>query len=460
MKTTLADTRFGGMLLGNRGQEKMKLTDVRVRNAKPRERDYKITDGHGLHVLVRVNGSRLWRYRYEFEGKEQLMSFGAYPEITINAAREMHEEARKVLKKGIDPQAEKKAREQREREEAERAALAAQQQAVVNPFRDVANKWFTWWKTDKDGRYTDNVRSRLDADILPRLGDLPITAITPTEVTAMVLTIEARGACDIARRALQTTDQIFRFAIPRGLAVNNPASAFKPRDILKPMVRENFKRVAPGELPGLLKKIHFYDGSPITRLCMKLMALVFLRTSELIEGRWAEVNMEDARWDIPKERMKGPDAKKQPHIVPLSRQAITVLQELWERRKNDKWIFPGEQGAAHLSNNTILNALERMGYKGEMTGHGFRGIASTYLHEAGYEDDHIEIQLAHVPENEVKSAYNHAKYLTQRKKMMQEWADHLDELLAGHLQSDSPQHDHGTTAGPRPQSSRLPSPQA
>jgi len=410
------------------------LTDAQVRNAKARAKDYRLTDGHGLHLFVKTNGTKLWRWRYDFVGKEKLMSYGAYPEITITKARELHDGARKVLFDGLDPMLEKKTREQKEKEERQRVALAlTDPNAVLNPFRDVANQWYDWWKTDKDERYAANVKSRLEDDILPPLGNLAISSITPTQVTEMVLAVEARGACDIARRALQMTDQIYRYAIPRNLAAHNPAGAFHPKDILKPMLRENFKRVAPGELPGLLKKIHFYDGSPVTRLCLKLMALVFLRTSELIEGRWPEVNLKDARWDIPKERMKGPEAKKQPHIVPLSRQAISVLKELWEYRKDDRGMFPGEHGAAHLSNNTILKALERMGYKGVMTGHGFRGVASTYLHEAGYEDDHIEIQLAHVPENEVKSAYNWAKYLTQRKKMMQDWADHLDELLAGQL---------------------------
>ncbi len=404
----------------------MILTDVKVRNARAKASDYRLTDGHGLHLFVKKNGSKLWRYRYEFGGKEKLMSYGAYPEITVGTARELHEKARKALARGLDPMLVKAL-------EPEGEPVVVNPGVVLNPFREVATKWFDWWKTGKDARYAANVESRLHDDILPRLGDLDISSITPSQVTAMVLAIEARGAYDIARRALQMTDQIFRYAIPRNLATYNPASTFKPKDILKPMVRDNFKRVPPNELPGLLKKIHFYGGSPVTKLCLRLMALVFLRTSELIEGRWPEVNMKDARWDIPKERMKGPEAKKQPHIVPLSRQAITVLTELWEYRKNDRWMFPGEQGAAHLSNNTILHALERMGYKGLMTGHGFRGVASTYLHEAGYEDDWIEIQLHHVPENEVKSAYNWAKYLTQRKKMLQDWADHLDELLAEQL---------------------------
>jgi integrase len=180
-------------------------------------------------------------------------------------------------------------------------------------------------------------------------------------------------------------------------------------------------------LPDLLRKIEFYSGSPITRLAMKLMALVFVRTNELISAEWKEFDMKEARWDIPKERMKG---GKRPHVVPLARQTVAVLTELWNYRKNERWVFPGDRDdKKHMSNNTILGALKRMGFKGEMTGHGFRGIASTILHEQGYNHDHIEVQLHHGPENDVSAAYNHARYLGPRKRLMQDWADYLDKTL-------------------------------
>jgi integrase len=188
---------------------------------------------------------------------------------------------------------------------------------------------------------------------------------------------------------------------------------------------ENFSRLDKSEFPSLLKKIEGYTGSPATRLSLKLMALVFLRTSELIEGEWSEIKFNEARWDIPKERMKG---GRRPHIVPLSRQAITVLKELRNFGKNDRWLVPGERDNECMSNNTILKALERMGFKGKMTGHGFRGVASTFLHEQGYPHEHFELQLAHAPEDDVSAAYNYAKYLEQRGKMMQDWADFLDEM--------------------------------
>jgi integrase len=402
----------------------MNLTDAKVRNAKPQEKDYRLTDGHGLHLYVKANGTKLWRWRYEFNGKEKLMSFGAYPEVTIAAARTAHDRARKVLDSGVDPMVEKK-------KEPIVIALEELGLAAIHPFSALALDWFDWWKVGKNDRYIGFTKKRMEADILPALGNSEIGDITPAQVSDVVLAIEARGAADVARRALQTIDQVYRWGITRGRAMHNPAGAFKPKDILKKMQRENFKRIDLRELPTLLKKIHYYDGSPVTRLGMKLMTLVFLRTSEMIEGEWSELNWKDARWDIPKEKMKG---SKRPHIIPLSRQAIAVLRDLQNYKQgNGKWMFPGERGNAFMSNNTILKALDRMGYKGKMTGHGFRGVASTFLHENGYESEHIELQLAHGPDDDVKAAYNYAKYLVPRRKMMQDWADHLDKILAVEL---------------------------
>jgi integrase len=406
------------------------LTDMKVRSAKPKEKDYRLTDGHGLHLFVKMNGSKLWRWRYEFAGKEKLMSFGQYPDVTLTAARTAQEDARKLLESGIDPMEAKKklAEEERKTAEEEEANLKAES---LRPFHQLAWDWFEWWKVGKDERYVGFVKKRMEDDILPALGNPEITEITPAQVADTVLAIEARGAEDVARRALQTIDQIYRWGITRGRVLHNPAGAFRPKDILKKTQHENFKRIDLRELPTLLREIHCYDGSPVTRLALKLMSLVFLRTSEMIEGEWSEVNWKDTRWDIPKERMKG---CKRPHIVPLSRQAITVLRDLQNYKQGDgKWMFPGERGNAFMSNNTILKALERMGYKGKMTGHGFRGVASTFLHENGYVSEHIELQLAHGPDNDVKAAYNYAKYLVPRRKMMQEWADHLDKMLAAEL---------------------------
>ena len=399
----------------------MILTDTKLRNAKATQEPYRLTDGHGLYVLVNPKGAKLWRWKYRFQGKEKLMSFGSYPEISIADARASHAEGRKALAGGRDPMAEKKARKA-----AERARSAAP--IVVNPFREIALQWFAQWKAGKAERHALYTERRLDADILSKIGDRPIDEIRPPEIVDMILAIESRGAEDVARRALQTTNSIFRFGIARGTNQQNPAGAFKPKDVLKSVKTVNFARIERTELPTLLHAIEYYDGSPLTRLALKLMGLVFLRTSEMIAGEWSEINWANARWDLPKEKMKG---GKRPHVVPLSWQAMKVLEELRNYGKSERWLFPGDRDSKkHMSNNTILKALERMGFKGRMTGHGFRGVASTLLHEQGYEHEHIELQLHHGPEDDVSAAYNYAKYLEPRKRMMQDWADFLEVTRA------------------------------
>jgi integrase len=244
----------------------------------------------------------------------------------------------------------------------------------------------------------------------------------------MTKAIEQRGARDIAKRALETTGQVFRYAIAHGYSTRNPASEIRPSDILKSARKINYARVDARELPELLRAIEVYQGTHVTRLALKLMALTFVRTSELIGAKWAEFDLEAARWDIPAERMK----MRTPHIVPLARQALDVLDTLRTLTGESAWLFPGDRNAKKsMSNNTLLKALERMGYKGRMTGHGFRGLASTILHERGCAHEHIELQLAHAPRNAVSAAYNHALYLEPRAKMMQGWADFLERTQRG-----------------------------
>jgi integrase len=242
-----------------------------------------------------------------------------------------------------------------------------------------------------------------------------------------MLKIERRDARDVAKRVHETTSQIYRFAITRDIASRNPAADFKPRDILAEAMTENRARVEVRDLPELLTKMEDYNGSAITRFAMQLMAYTFVRTSELIEAPWTEFDLEEARWTIPAERMK----MKIPHIVPLSRQVVEVLRALKLLTGNRRLVFPGANDKNRpMSNNTILYALYRLGYQGRMTGHGFRGLASTILNEHEFDEAHIELQLAHMKRNKVAAAYNHATYLKQRTKMMQWWADYLDAQLA------------------------------
>ena len=390
----------------------MALTDTVIRKARAKHTVYRLTDGGGLYLQITPAGGRLWRWKYRFDGREKLMSFGTYPDVSLSLARERHVEARKLLASGTDPMAERK----------------AEKAAAENSFQSIARAWWEHWQDGKNLRHAVQVKRRMEADILPYLGARPIAAIEAPELVAMTKAIERRGARDIAKRALETTGQIFRYAIAHGYARRNPASEIRPGDILKSTRKVNYARVDARELPNLRRSIEVYQGTHVTRLALKLIALTFVRTSELIGARWAEFDLEACRWDIPAERMK----MRTPHIVPLARQALDVLDTLRTLTGQSEWLFPGDRNAKKsMSNNTILKALERMGYKGRMTGHGFRGLASTVLHEQGFNHEHIELQLAHAPRNAVSAAYNHALYLEPRAKMMQEWADYLEQSQRG-----------------------------
>ena len=394
----------------------MVLTDTAIKRSRPSEKPYKLADGKGLYLLVNPSGSKLWRWKYRHEGKEKLMPFGAYPDVSLADARVRHAEARRLLAAGSDPMVQRKVKKE--------AVIESQE----NAFSAIAALWFDHWKVNKSSRHVDATRRRLEANVYAAIGDRPIALIEPPELVAMVRAIEARGAGDLAKRALETVGQVFRYAVAHGYTRRNPVAEFKPSDVLCPTKKVNLARVDAKELPQLLRAIEVYRGKVLTRLAMKLLALTFVRTSELIEARWAEIDFEDRRWNIPAQRMK----MDTPHIVPLARQAIEVLELLRPLTGSGELIFPGDRDPMKpMSNNTILLALDRMGYRGRQTGHGFRGLASTLLHEQGYAHEHIELQLAHAPRNAVSAAYNHALYLEPRAKMMQEWADFLERSQRG-----------------------------
>lgn len=394
----------------------MPLTDTAVKKAKPGPSPAKLSDGKGMYLLVTESGSKLWRWKHRADGKEKVMALGSYPDVSLAQAREAMGAARKLLATGSDPMAQRK------------ADKLAKQSAAENSFQTVALLWWDQWRAAKSPRHADDVHKRLKADVFPAIGKRPISDIQAPELVAMVKAIAARGALDIAKRALQTSGQVFRYAIAHGLAQRNPATDIKPADILASRKAGNYARLDAKELPELLRHVEAYQGAPVTRLAMKLMALTFVRTSELIGARWAEFDLEAGRWDIPPERMK----MKTPHIVPLSSQAVTVLRTLQLVSGHGALLFPGERDHEKpMSNNTILKAMERMGYKGRMTGHGFRGIASTVMHEMGFNHAHIELQLAHQERDQVSAAYNHANYHKERAKMMQHWGDYLENCTTG-----------------------------
>lgn len=392
------------------------LTDKAVSLAKPQDRAYKLTDGNGLYLMVNPTGSKLWRWKYRASGKEKLMALGSYPAVTLTQARKDRDAARQKLAQDLDPMTERK------------TAKQAKRMASEHSFKAVARLWWDGWKKARTEQHAGQVWRRFEANVFPHIGARPVAEIQAPELVAMLKAIEGRGVNDLAKRALQTSGQVFRFAIAHGLAKRNPAADIKPGDVLASRQKQNLARIDGKELPELLRHIEGYQGAPVTRMAIKLMALTFVRTKELIGARWAEIDLEAGRWDIPAERMK----MKTPHIVPLSSQAVSILKTLHLITGHGQLLFPGERDHEKpMSNNTILKALERMGYKGRMTGHGFRGLASTLLHEMGFDHAHIELQLAHQERNEVSAAYNHATYLKQRAKMLQHWANYLDTCITG-----------------------------
>jgi integrase len=392
------------------------LTDPDIRNAKSREKPYKLADGGGLFLLVNANGSKYWRMKYRYAGKEKLLALGVYPDVTLKQARKKREDARRKLDESIDPGELRKV-------EAREKKLAA-----VNSFETVAREWYakqlhTWVKT-----HSTDVLRRLEGNIFPAIGPRPIAKIDAPELLATVRKIEARGAYDLAHRVLAVCGQVFRYGIATGRCSRDISADL--RGALTPHKAKHQAAVRPEELPELMRSIATYDettGDTLTRLALQLLAETFVRTSELIGALWEEFDTEAALWVIPAGRMK----MKTEHIVPLSRQALDILEQLRAIGGGSRFLFPGRNRDKPISNNTMLYALYRLGYKGKMTGHGFRAVASTIMNESGlFRPDVIERQLAHCERDEVRGAYNRAEYLPERRKLMQWWADHLASIQA------------------------------
>jgi integrase len=381
------------------------LTDAKLRAVRPTDHAHKLFDAGGLYLLVTPNGGRYWRFNYRFNGKYKTLAFGVYPDVPLAKARVRHKAARDRLNDGIDP--------------------SAEQQSTNRTFEAAARGWHEHWKEGRSAGYARYVLQRLENDIFPDLGGLPLSAIPTSAFRDVVKKIESRGAFEVAKRALQNCSQIMRYAVAHDLATHNSVADIKPADVLQKRKRRNLPRVSEKELPVLLHEIDGYVGAEHTCLALQLMALTFVRTTELIGAKWEEFDIKGARWDIPAARMK----MDTPHIVPLSKQALFVLEKLKAISFDRDLVFPGDVNPQKpMSNNTILFALYRMGYRGRMTGHGFRGVASTILHEQGWPHEHIELQLAHQERDDTSAAYNHALYLKPRAMMMQAWADHLDSL--------------------------------
>jgi integrase len=396
------------------------LTDIQVRKAKPKDKDYKLTDGEGLYLLIAATGGKRWRYKYRFDGKEKLLALGTYPDVTLQEARTKLREARSMIAKGYDPGAERRALKE---------AMAKQIRDDENSFEKIACEWHDKFSGQWSPVHASTTMDRLKRDVFPWLGDKPVSEIKPPDLLAILRRVESRGALETAHRIRTICGQVLRYAVATGRADRDSAADL--RGALPP-VREKHHAalIDPKEVAELLRAIDGFKGAFVTKCAMKLAPMLFVRPGELRQMEWEEVDLENAQWNLPAEKMK----MKQPHIVPLANQALDILEDLKALTRSGRYVFPCHRSPHRpMSNNAINASLRRMGYTSdEMTGHGFRAMARTILDEVlQVRPDFIEHQLAHAVRDPNGRAYNRTAHLAERRKMMQLWADYLDGLKAG-----------------------------
>jgi len=386
-----------------------KLTDPRVKNAKPKKSPYRLSDGAGLYIQVMPKGGKYWRLAYRFAGKQKTLALGTYPDVKLVAARKKRLAARELLDANKDPGLVKK---EYKRQEVIRAG---------NTFEGMAREWHNQQKHQWKPKHAAQVLTSLELNIFPTLGTRPIAEIKPAELLDVLRVIERRGALDVAGRVLQRCNAVFRYAIASCRLESNPARDLK--GALKPPQKKHYASLSSDDLPEFLEKLDQFNGYKTTQLAIRLLMLTFVRTGELRSAQWQEFDMDKRLWRIPAERMKmGVE-----HLVPLSDQVIECLAELREISGHFDLLFPGRTNVKKpISENTALYGLYRMGYHGRATGHGFRSTATTTLNEMGFPSDAIERQLAHGERDKVRAAYNKALYLDKRTEIMQAWADYLD----------------------------------
>ncbi len=392
------------------------LSDTECKRATTKGNEIrKLHDGGGLYLWVYADGRKYWRLRYKIAGAEKSLSLGVYPDVGLKNARQKLEVERRHLDGNLDPSVKR------------RADKLRRSVAAANSFEAVALEWYEKQLHTWVPGHADDVKRRLERNTFPAIGSRPIGEIEAPELLAALRPIEKRGAHDLAHRILQVCGQVFRYGIATGRCQRDISRDL--RGALTPHQKRHQAAVRPEELPDLLRAIATYDekGDKQTRLALELLVLTFVRTNELIGAEWTEFDLDAGLWIIPAARMK----MKAEHVVPLSKQTLAILEQLREISGGSRFVFPGRNRDKPISNNTMLFALYRLGYKGKMTGHGFRAVASTCLNEMGFRADVIERQLAHSERDEVRGAYNRAEYLPERKKMMQAWAKHVVALRQG-----------------------------
>ncbi|WP_323635842.1 tyrosine-type recombinase/integrase [Pectobacterium polaris] len=389
----------------------MPLNARQIETAKPQDKEYKLTDGAGLYLLIKPNGAKYWRLKYRVAGKEKKLSIGVYPDISLAEARLKREEARKIVASGGDPSEQKQVERQ------------AKKINIDNTFKAIALEWHEYKLPNWSKGYAEDLMEAFENDIFPDIGKRPIAEIKPLEMLTSLRKLEKRGVLDKLRKIRQACNQVFRYAIVTGRAENNPASELA--SALPPPKATHYPHLLPDELPDFLRALPTYSGSKITQLATRILMLTGVRTIELRQAEWKEFDFEKGLWEVPKERMK----MRRPHLVPLSDQVIDALQQLQAVTGRYNLVFPGRNDITKpMSEASINQVLKRIGYHGKATGHGFRHTMSTILHEQGYNTAWIELQLAHVDKNTIRGTYNHAQYLEQRRGMLQWYGDFIDGL--------------------------------
>lgn len=392
----------------------MPLTDIKVKTAKPMDKAYKLTDGGGMYLLVKPNGSKYWRLKYRFVGKEKMLSIGVYPDVSLADARQKRDEARKVLAAGGDPG------------EVKKADKLAQKLSTENTFEAIAREWHKQKADRWSLRYRDEIIDTFEKDIFPYLGRRPIAEIKPMELLETLRRLEKRGALEKMRKVRQRCGEVFRYAIVTGRAEYNPAPDLATA--LATPKKTHFPFLTAEELPYFIRDLAGYTGSVITKTATQIIMQTGVRTQELRFARWEDIDFEKRLWEIPPEVMK----MKRPHIVPLSEQVVELFQSLKPITGMYPLVFIGRNDRTKpISKESVNQVIELLGYKGRLTGHGFRHTMSTILHEQGFNSAWIETQLAHVDKNAIRGTYNHAHYLEGRREMMQWYGDYIDNLELG-----------------------------
>jgi integrase len=393
-----------------------KLTDVQIRNAKPRKKLYKLSGGNGLVIEIRPNGAKYFRLRYRYAGKEKSISLGVYPAVSLKQAEALGDVARSLLRSGINPS------------EDRRAKKLALRTSEARTFGHAAAAWVDHNSPKWRPATIEKVRQYLDKDLLPSLGKRPLANITPVELGEVVAKVEDRNALNVAKKVRQWLSAIFAYAIAKGLTAQNPAEHLSKVAVHSPQ-SQNHAHVSIDELPSFLKALDSYDGSSLTRACTWLSLWTANRPGITRTLKWSEVDLDKALWTVP----KGRDGMKKgyAHITPLPSQAVAMLRELRPMTGKFEYVFVGRNDSRKpLSDGAVAGMLKKLGYSGRQTAHGFRHLISTALNERGYNPDWVERQLAHGDPDAIRDTYNKAAYVTQRQKMMQEWADRLDALKA------------------------------